>query len=261
MDNTLIKKLPGELRNRVYAMVLVARGEEKTDVSDWKKDTSLLRVCKQIREEASDFYYESNNFYYLVSAGDGLNEKKWSTLSDWFSLIGQPNASKIKNLELDYDLSAALAVTVSNHPPARINRYQPWTRQRYQPWIEQHTLARFAPLVLDILLTLDELKAGGLTPAVVKGTSYPTFVGRVLSIIGQPSGPSAPYVLRLADTVGMWVDEEAALAEALASPDQDSKTVRPRQYSSLRPRLKGELEEWVRATAKARAQELAGMYA
>ncbi|KAK5124394.1 hypothetical protein LTR85_001611 [Meristemomyces frigidus] len=53
--------LPGELRNRIYRLALVAHDDITVDKENWKQP-ALLQVCKRIRKEGSSIYYEENKF-------------------------------------------------------------------------------------------------------------------------------------------------------------------------------------------------------
>ncbi|KAK5124414.1 hypothetical protein LTR85_001631 [Meristemomyces frigidus] len=53
--------LPGELRNNIYRQVLVSDQSVVID-KDSHAQPALLQACKQMREEASAFYYKENHF-------------------------------------------------------------------------------------------------------------------------------------------------------------------------------------------------------
>lgn len=58
-----LSKLPAELRNRVYELVLVHPNEIAVNSRKRLRDhKALLQTCKQIREEASKIFYALNSF-------------------------------------------------------------------------------------------------------------------------------------------------------------------------------------------------------
>ena len=56
-----ILRLPAEIRNHVYALSLVLSERITVDKDNFTQP-NLLRVCRQIREEASGIYYRQNKF-------------------------------------------------------------------------------------------------------------------------------------------------------------------------------------------------------
>ncbi|KAK5136595.1 hypothetical protein LTR08_002609 [Meristemomyces frigidus] len=56
----LLFKLPPEIRNNIYTLVLVSSREEL--IIEHTSSPALLRTCRQIREEASSVYYGRNTF-------------------------------------------------------------------------------------------------------------------------------------------------------------------------------------------------------
>ena len=94
----VFKKLPGELRNRIYRYLLVYDGY----VELWKRDKTghhklrpfqpaLARTCKQIRKEVLQIFYAGNTFvmlghhcemdgsYFSIEKKFEGNVKKWVT--------------------------------------------------------------------------------------------------------------------------------------------------------------------------------------
>ena len=92
--SAFLEKLPPELRNRVYHLVLVA-GEPiniaKVDINYY---TALLKTCHQIRSEASQIFFAENKFCapFLVNAK--------VTAVDWLPSIGRKHAGQITALSI-----------------------------------------------------------------------------------------------------------------------------------------------------------------
>jgi hypothetical protein len=57
-------ELPPELRNTIYHLVLTSNNGEYVEITlkVVKKQTALLRVCSQIRNEATQIFYATNTF-------------------------------------------------------------------------------------------------------------------------------------------------------------------------------------------------------
>lgn len=96
-------KLPGELRNEIFELALgLELDDDNDDLSEPQEDTavtmfirarqlrwlpdsarirwrepSLLQVSKQVRQEASPFYYLSNRFRLFVRSGEVENACAW----------------------------------------------------------------------------------------------------------------------------------------------------------------------------------------
>ena len=56
----LLNRLPAELRNKIYRLVLVSESRINIVVEELKECTSMLRTCKQI-EEGQSFVSKINN--------------------------------------------------------------------------------------------------------------------------------------------------------------------------------------------------------
>lgn len=61
-ESPLLAKLPADLRNEVYKLVLVCEAEIEIDYADLHKRTGLLRTSLQLREEASKVSFGENDF-------------------------------------------------------------------------------------------------------------------------------------------------------------------------------------------------------
>ena len=58
----LLSKLPGEIRNSIYRLVLVSSNTIIIKASTIRRQRSVLQTCHQVREEASKIYYGENTF-------------------------------------------------------------------------------------------------------------------------------------------------------------------------------------------------------
>lgn len=76
MDASPLNKLPAELRNSIYRMVLVDESPVKVNKKSVLERTALLHTCAQIREEAKGIFYE-NAFHITCGAGDGKISAAW----------------------------------------------------------------------------------------------------------------------------------------------------------------------------------------
>lgn len=73
-DISPLLELPAELRNTIYCLVLASDNGEYVEITlkATKWQTALLRVCSQIRNEATQIFYATNTF--LIS--DMLGQEK-----------------------------------------------------------------------------------------------------------------------------------------------------------------------------------------
>ena len=73
----LLDRLPPELRNQIYRLILIA-DDELVDVNirDLYTRTAILRTCSQIRNEAKDLIFE-NDFLIACGCGDGEHAGRW----------------------------------------------------------------------------------------------------------------------------------------------------------------------------------------
>ena len=60
-SNSALFGLPGELRNRIYRLVLLVEGSIDVD-SGCIPEPALLVVCQQLRREGIYIYYTENQF-------------------------------------------------------------------------------------------------------------------------------------------------------------------------------------------------------
>lgn len=96
-----ILKLPGELRNRIFRAVLIATEPIPMKHTTGPREPTFLAVCKQIRHEALDIWYEENDFSYEETPGT-FGIFNISRLGRWLHRIGPERCAKLKKLVLTY---------------------------------------------------------------------------------------------------------------------------------------------------------------
>ena len=91
-------ELPAELRNDIYRFALVGDPEDKIKITPGMPnppyEPALLRVSRQVRNEASSIYYQENHFRFDMPNFDASAYIKWvraepivrSRLQVWFKL-------------------------------------------------------------------------------------------------------------------------------------------------------------------------------
>ena len=65
--------IPSELRNTIYEYAL--SHNERIDLNYMSNPPGLLRTCRLIRKEATDIYYQGNDFVFTVHDYDGVEAK------------------------------------------------------------------------------------------------------------------------------------------------------------------------------------------
>lgn len=96
----LLDKLPAELRNDIYSLVLISG--DPIDVEDMKSihaRTALLRTCRQVREEASGLFYGDNTFRTLWTIDEEI------TGLSWLFRLGHARASQITRMIIAPNIS------------------------------------------------------------------------------------------------------------------------------------------------------------
>lgn len=203
MDSSPFKKLAPEMRNKIYALALTPDSEDqKMDIRNYKADTALLRVCGQIRSEASGIYFSSNKFYYHMCAGDGMTNKL-NILPNWVKVIGKKNAALISSLEIEYGLEG-----YHDHYHITSVRYNPF---KPAPQPMRHIGTRGVKTTL----VLWRPSNGYLVPAYISATDVSAFRLRFLDVVVNKYGtlPSATFameILRAVRFVEEAMDEEAS---------------------------------------------------
>lgn len=97
--------LPAELRIQVYRHILRIPGAIDADYF-WNKpsiDLSLLRVCKQVHQEASHYFYSTNTFCFLEACDDHQEDHDavfQHRIHYWLNIIGKTNRLSVHRLQL-----------------------------------------------------------------------------------------------------------------------------------------------------------------
>ena len=94
--------LPSEIRNRICELVLVQKGPVKI-VDGWSPSGlwALLVTCRQIREEASGFFYNGNIFGH--HSGDYQatpDNSSVASLASWLKKIGPRNRAVLREIHV-----------------------------------------------------------------------------------------------------------------------------------------------------------------
>lgn len=94
-----LSKLPPEIRCMVYRTALVYPSELKVSKDTIRECTALLKVCLQIRYEASGIFYQENKFLISIDAtGDNVG-------LDWLSIIGEEHTKLIAEIMFPFQNS------------------------------------------------------------------------------------------------------------------------------------------------------------
>jgi hypothetical protein len=82
-EQSHLLKLPPELRNRIYELVLAPAMPFTLTTYGTQCRPGLLRVCRQIRAETRLVYYHLRKFYIIVTAENMDNIRRWAaTITD-----------------------------------------------------------------------------------------------------------------------------------------------------------------------------------
>ncbi|TKA81415.1 hypothetical protein B0A49_00654, partial [Cryomyces minteri] len=164
-------KLPPELRNRIYKLVLIRRWPIIADIWFMVVDPpALTQVCQQLRRETLPIFYGANKF-----AGDVIGDQ--NSLLLWFRSIGHENCRLIRQLQilvgpdLDHNGSAELPE---------------W---RFRRELEYHNIVFGGPLIWDGAEGTVSDEIGSSSAAVVARDMLFTFPNiRVGLLVGIGAG-------------------------------------------------------------------------
>ena len=101
-SSTFLDKLPAELRNEIYRLVLVAEDEIEVLPQNIHNRTALLKTCQQTRQEALMLFYASNTFSTTYTYLNG------SKVTLWLKAIGRDAAKLICSLRCRVQSCATL---------------------------------------------------------------------------------------------------------------------------------------------------------
>lgn len=93
--------LPGELRNRIYRLVLV-QSSVILDVKILSTPTepALLATCQRIRKEALNIFYSENTFHFDLSVGLDLEKDEELMHSGWLASLGKTRCGLLEDLRI-----------------------------------------------------------------------------------------------------------------------------------------------------------------
>ncbi|KAK5121501.1 hypothetical protein LTR85_005334 [Meristemomyces frigidus] len=104
-SQSLLLKLPAELRNRIYEEVLLdsefTNIRSRGGISIWHAP-AILQTCRTIRIEAKAMYYGSSIFFFSLP----MNASRWAErnlqhLKLWLHAIGAEQSSLLQRVYLD----------------------------------------------------------------------------------------------------------------------------------------------------------------
>ena len=98
-DSPLLYKIPPELRNIVYWFVLTSDSGVEVTVQNIQARASLLKVSRQIRQEATQIFYAENRLEVLV-----INNGSNSGVA-WLASIGQSSAVFVCRVTIKFQMS------------------------------------------------------------------------------------------------------------------------------------------------------------
>lgn len=82
-EESRLVSLPAEIRNQIYKNVLVESEPIDVNSSNIPAEPGLLRVNRNIRNEARHFYYNDNLFLFTVYNYDGILLVRWLGSSEF----------------------------------------------------------------------------------------------------------------------------------------------------------------------------------
>lgn len=98
-SSAFLDKLPPEIRNTIYRLVLVDPNYPLVLTKfDFSARKTLIDTCKQIRSEAKDIILAENTFAVVYGKGDGY------VAARWLASLGE-RARMVKRLSIVFELS------------------------------------------------------------------------------------------------------------------------------------------------------------
>lgn len=113
MDCSPLNNLPLELRDRIYEVVAINDQHISISVRTGKPvtngvDLRFMRVCRQMREEATPIFYSTNSFTIVTKfleaegePGKPENRRPFSGIQAWLGFIGPENAKSLSRVCID----------------------------------------------------------------------------------------------------------------------------------------------------------------
>lgn len=99
MDSSPLAKLSPELRNAIYHLALYERRPVAIS-PHYSVEPGLLRVCKQIRQEAELIFYDINAFSAMTQTNGEMDH-----ITNWLQRLSPHKATLIKTFNLVLELS------------------------------------------------------------------------------------------------------------------------------------------------------------
>lgn len=169
-----LMRLPGELRNEIYRLVLVSNNQLRVTKSSIPTQPPLTMVSRQIRKEAIAIFYHENKFGVEVVNNDGRHE------GVWLAKIGRENTNLLDFSRIHEDYYIFLFSQNSTNPWKNLLQ---WLKDFYHykagsPGRGPNRENRMGPLTVLVLLfnAAEELRKAK--------TSWET-AEKVLTIMGE----------------------------------------------------------------------------
>lgn len=103
MDDSPLARLPAELRNRIYELVLLYNDGVRMSMNyrrEWQPP-ALLHASRQVRAESSSIYYAHNTFQFLAWASPRPNKGMYDeVLVSWLRTLDAPSRASIRTINL-----------------------------------------------------------------------------------------------------------------------------------------------------------------
>ena len=96
-SSPLLEKLPAEIRNEIYRLVLVSDSPLEVNVNLLKTQAAILDTCSQVRNEAKDIVFENQ---FQLTCGKLSPEH----LRKWLTSLGA-RGKLIKHITIEFGLS------------------------------------------------------------------------------------------------------------------------------------------------------------
>ncbi|KAK3707637.1 hypothetical protein LTR37_011985 [Vermiconidia calcicola] len=101
--SALVNKLPAELRNHIYRLVLVRSQKIGRTYCALLSEPALLATCRQIRTEALAIYYSENVFHLNIPTKSGRNhiriERNSSVNLAWLASLARKRCEYITRID------------------------------------------------------------------------------------------------------------------------------------------------------------------
>lgn len=96
-------KLPDKVRNKIYRYVLIKEDAIAVVRSNFQYRTALLKVCRQICNDAATIFYSENAF--KTDFAMDQQKERLEDIFSWLAAIGPERAALIERLTVQFTLS------------------------------------------------------------------------------------------------------------------------------------------------------------